>query len=165
MSDAGERVVGRSRQRRIVVGVDGSAASLRAVEWAAREAVVRDATVEIVHVPYFPEAILSEYSPEAERIAFRVLRLAVAHARHTQPDARVTGRLVDPPIVRSLVDVAHDADLLVVAPEGNVLRRLAMHGSVSTAVVRRAQCPVVVVRTSQDGSSAAVGAAAVGATA
>ena len=41
----------------IVVGTDGSAQSLQAVEWAAREAVLRDAALRIVAVPAMPPSI------------------------------------------------------------------------------------------------------------
>ncbi len=140
--------------RRIVVGVDGSSPSLHAVEWAAREAAAHAASLEVVHVLYFPDEVLSEFAPEMERSAHEVLDEALAHARQVAPGTDVVGHLADPPTAHTLVQLARGAELLVIATrEPSALRRLAM-GSVGSSVIRHAPCPVVVVPPEQERSVA-----------
>jgi nucleotide-binding universal stress UspA family protein len=56
--------------RPVLVGVDGSEASLAAVDWAVSEAVTRDSWLQVVHAfiwPLFPHVPLgpSPYGPPA----------------------------------------------------------------------------------------------------
>src|SRR6266496_2135516 len=51
--------------RRIVVGVDGSAASDAAVRWAVREARLRQATVHLVSAYHSDSRVRAQYVPQA----------------------------------------------------------------------------------------------------
>jgi nucleotide-binding universal stress UspA family protein len=135
----------------IVVGVDGSAASKRALEWAAREAEVRGAGLLVVenwHDPMFGgpgasaayEIDLIVEGAEAELATF-ALGASDAH-----PGIEVDTELVTGPPARSLVDHAADADLLVVGARGKGGFLGLRLGSVSAKVARRSPVPVVVVR-------------------
>ena len=55
MSEANPDVGGGTPIRRIVVGVDGSEPSIRALQWAARQAEWSGATLEVLTVWTFPE--------------------------------------------------------------------------------------------------------------
>ena len=135
----------------IVVGVDGSDGSARALRWALDEAREWQATVEAVHAwspPYAGIGVESGWAmadPVLEEAATTLLAEAV--------DAADTGGLPEP-VVRTvrcghpaatLIEVAADADLLVVGSRGlGGFGRLLL-GSTSTQVAHHAPCPVVVV--------------------
>ena len=55
MGDPNPDVDSDTRTRRIVVGVDGSEPSIRALQWAARQAEWSGATLEALTVWTFPE--------------------------------------------------------------------------------------------------------------
>ena len=86
--------------RRIVVGIDGSAAAAAALGWAFREAVLRDAVLHVVHAwepaargraPYAPGPC--DLGPEAGRHAAEaLLAAAVRHAYHAAGLAPATSR-------------------------------------------------------------------------
>ena len=141
---------------RIVVGVDGSAASAAAVRWAVREARLRHATVHLVcafdsdtrlRAPY---ASWSWVTREDERYAAaRALLSATAElARPRLPPGRITTELAHEPPVRALLDRAADAEMLVLGTtrfpreSGQPPRAV---GPVARACLRLVHCPVVVV--------------------
>jgi nucleotide-binding universal stress UspA family protein len=152
--------VGQVR-RPIVVAVDGSEASLRAAEWAAREAVRRTAPLRIVSVPgLLPRVRASAASSAAvanalRGIAARSLAAAVERVADVAPGAAVdTGLLAGPPAA-AIVGSAADAGLLVVGARGaggsafllaQTSRAALLLGSVSGYVAAYAPCPAVVVR-------------------
>lgn len=49
----------------VLVGIDGSEESQRALEWAADEARLRDDELVVVHVYHIPAAYLATISPTA----------------------------------------------------------------------------------------------------
>ncbi|MEV0632515.1 universal stress protein [Nonomuraea wenchangensis] len=129
----------------IIAGVDGSAPSLAAVEWAADDAARTGAELRIVHVldlrPY--EVFTGQQDP-LRRAAGRVAAAAkeVAHAR--QPGVEVSSRVVEGvpgAVLREL-----EASELVVGNRGVGGFAGALLGSVTMEVAARARCPVVVVR-------------------
>ena len=131
---------------RIVVGVDGSPTSLSALQWAAREACVRGATLEVVHA-----TCLRHDAMELDSLAWlkaresAILDKAVAKASALAPGLVVVGRAGDPPAAELLVDVSKDADLLVVGSRGfGPFKDFAL-GSVSQDCARHAQCPLVII--------------------
>jgi nucleotide-binding universal stress UspA family protein len=133
-------------QPRIVVGVDGSPTSLRALEWAAREACLRCATLELVHATF-----LRQDAMELDAVAAlkaresAILDEAVAKAAAQAPGIIVVARVVDPPAANALVNVSKDADLLVVGSRGLGLFKEFALGSVSQDCARHAQCPLVII--------------------
>ncbi len=146
------------KQLLVVVGTDGSPAALLGVRWAAREARRLGTGLLAVHVtpgyamagpalPVIPEGTLRQYGVE-------LLEAAVTLAREEVPDLRVEVTLVDGERVRSLVDVARKAALLVLGTEHRSLAERVWTGSTVTGVAARATCPVVVVRAEAESSSA-----------
>ncbi|MCV7279962.1 universal stress protein [Mycolicibacterium flavescens] len=121
----------------IVAAVDGSPAARVAADWAAREAALRQVPLSIVHIA----AVSSAHEPHG------VLDDAVAVAERAVGGASVgiSTEQRDAPVVESLVDRSATADMIVVGRRGlgRVGRRLL--GSVSSALVRQARCPVAVI--------------------
>lgn len=140
----------------ILVGVDGSADAQRALEWAVEEADLRGARLHVLAVHPIPKTLgwggvpLEVYPGEEDRQhvetgARRALEKVIAErgkplSASPQVDA-VIGNAVE-----ELLKAAKEADLLVVGSRGaGGFSRLVL-GSVSTAMVHHADCPVVVVR-------------------
>ncbi|MBU8811354.1 universal stress protein [Mycolicibacterium goodii] len=149
----------QNRLRRIVVGVDGSRAAQDAVRWAAREAVLRDVPVTIVHVlaalPVAAAALTwpvgrvpEEVMAALENDGRRYVADAVTNARECVDGAKldVTGELLIGHPVQALTEVSAAGLFLVVAGHDGSGKHHRLLGSVSTGVIHRARCPVVVVR-------------------
>jgi len=128
----------------IVVGVDGSPESLRAVDWAVWEAKQVGAPLEIVHVDIVDESVLEhfDYTAHIER---EVLTTGVERARALAPDLEISGKVMGPPTIDSLLHESKNALMLVVGSRGLGSVRSLILGSVSQACAARAKCPVVVI--------------------
>lgn len=145
----------RARYQRVLVGVDGSQASLDAVSIAA--AWCQGATVEVVTVATMPgrrklmaqltdPRSIDEANTGLEEVARDDLaqRLA-AHQLHGLVDG--VDAVVGHPAEQLLVQAqAHRSDLLVVGATGAGTLRRALVGSVARDVARHADCDVLVVR-------------------
>ena len=133
---------------RIVVGVDGSPASVDALRWAARQADLTGAAVEAVISWDYPSTSGMEFGSLDIDWAGNA-RAALADALHVAlgDDARtVTGTATRGHPAEVLVAAAQGADLLVVGSRGHMALPGRLLGSVSEHVAARASCPVVVVR-------------------
>lgn len=133
---------------RIVVGVDGSATSSRALTWAVDEADRRDAELVIVHAwdyPYGKELSAQAVHDLIKVDAALVLEEAVRYARE-RGRSPVRGELVHGVPSQALLEHAADADLVVVGSRGRGGFRAMLFGSVALAVTEHATCPIVVVR-------------------
>lgn len=140
---------GDRRPGRIVVGVDGSELSVKALQWAADYAAMTGARIEAVTAWHFPAA----YGPapvavytDPEGDAARVVEAAAAAVRRDHPEVKVATMVAAGPANEVLVAQAEGADLLVIGAKGhNALARLFV-GSTSVHCVSQASCAVVVVR-------------------
>jgi nucleotide-binding universal stress UspA family protein len=138
----------------IVVGVDGSPESKVAVDWAARNAALRGASVRLAHVlnppmvMAFPEVpIPSAYLQWQEDTGQTILdsaRKTVADATKDHP-VEVTNETVSGPPVPALADLSKDAQLVVVGCRGRGALARGLLGSVSTGLVHHAHCPVAII--------------------
>ncbi|WP_346106210.1 universal stress protein [Nonomuraea maheshkhaliensis] len=136
----------------IIAGVDGSAPSDAAVEWAADDALRAGAELRIVHVvdrrPYditrFP---VSDQEDHLRKAAGKVLEAAEAIARVRQPTVEVSTRSIEG--VPSAVLREQEASELVIGNRGVGGFVGALLGSVTMEVAAQAGCPVVVVRAEQ----------------
>lgn len=133
----------------VVVGVDGSHGSDRAVDWAADYAAMTGRRLLAVHGTGFVGGPNAEELLESERVALEVGRImtgaAVERALQRHPNLSATGLadMGDPPSL--LVGHGESAALLVVGSRLDENFK-QLFGSVSLAVTRHATCPVVVVR-------------------
>ena len=131
---------------RMVVGVDGSDSSMRALEWAAAEAELRGLSLLIVHVAFARREALESLAPGMLPAEQSLLDRAVAKAKALSPGTAVTGRICEPPTAKALISESEGAEMLVVGSRGlSGLDVLAL-GSVSSECARRATCSVVVIR-------------------
>ena len=143
----------------IVVGTDGSAQAVRAVEWAAREAVLRGAPLRIVSAAEMPPR-MGAPSPGTglETVAThligdrdRALASAADAAAATAPDVLIGIDSVDGPPAQAVADSGSGALLLVVGSDGHGSFAAMTLGSVSRYAALHAACPVTVFR---DGTAA-----------
>lgn len=130
----------------LVVGVDGSEGSLRALRWALREARVHTAPVRAVLAwSYLDQSPGSFDVAYGENDARARLDGALEAVAGEVGDVEVERVVVCDLPARALLANAGDADLLVVGSRGVGGFKGLLLGSVSHQVVQHAPCPVVVV--------------------
>jgi nucleotide-binding universal stress UspA family protein len=136
----------------VVVGVDGSEESLRAVEWAALEARRHSAPLRIVSAPALvPRIHASSTAPEEiacalRGIAAQALDAAITRSEEVAAGLPLTTGLLSGPPALAVAESGAEASMLVVGARGAGGFAAMVLGSVSRYVASRAPCPVVVVR-------------------
>ena len=138
---------------RVVVGVDGSALSVQAMEWAITEARLRRGTVSVLTAWDYPavvagmEGVLdTSHLEDATRRAQSIAMSKVAH-----DDVAVSAEVLRGFASAILIEASASADLLVVGSRGHGGFAGLLLGSITEHVVRHAACPVLVVRPSAHG--------------
>jgi nucleotide-binding universal stress UspA family protein len=131
----------------IVVGVDGSPSSQRAVRWAAQQAKLTGATLRAVSSWRWPNYITRippgvDLASDTRRTLDEVLKEALTGSE----DLSVTRHVIEGPPGPALLTQAQDASLLVVGAQGRAAFPGMLLGSVAEYCVRQGSCPVVVVR-------------------
>jgi nucleotide-binding universal stress UspA family protein len=138
----------------IVAAVDGSEESLRAVDWAAREAVLRGAPLRIVSAAAtLPRMMDHHDGPGLEDVTDvlldrrdQALATAAARAAKVSPDLLVdTDQLTGAP-ADAVTESGSGALMLVVGSRGVGAFTALILGSVSRYAATHAPCPVVIVR-------------------
>jgi len=140
----------------IVVGTDGSDASLDAMRWALEEARARDGRLVVVHAWHVPNVpgpmglpLMTVPREDLERNARAVLDAAIRHL--DRGHVEVQPELIEAHPVEALLTMGAGADLLVVGSRGlGGFKRLLL-GSVSHQIALHAPCPVVIVPATADG--------------
>jgi nucleotide-binding universal stress UspA family protein len=137
----------------IVVGVDGSGHSQRALGWAVREAAVRQCalTVVVVHELFRGYAALGAADADHADLAWRVDAAArrdidevLASLGEVRPESVAVEVRTGIP-AEELLGVAKDADMIVMGTRGAGGFTKLLMGSVSAQVTQYARCPVVVI--------------------
>ncbi|MCV7229582.1 universal stress protein [Mycolicibacterium komossense] len=142
----------------IMVGVDGSASSIEAVRWAAREAAMRKVPLVIVNVrsalPVSAAAMGWAVAPIPQEIfdwqiqrAQAVVNDAEDMVHAAEPRVRVISEVISGSAAQTLIDLSKDALMIVVGCRGLDALQRGIAGSVSTAVVHHGHCPVAVIHT------------------
>lgn len=149
----------KTRSGTIVVGVDSSDSSQRALEWAVDQAQLEHQPITLVHAINAVEPAYADAStvyPEAALAALRedgqrVLAAARSVVERAAPELEVAEvlRLDDPRNV--LLEMSGDAAMVVLGSRGRGKLSSLLLGSVGVALVRHAHCPVVVHRPSHPG--------------
>ncbi|MCC5477775.1 universal stress protein [Streptomyces barringtoniae] len=135
----------------VVVGVDGSVPSLRAVEWAADEAALRGASLRLVRASLWEcyEGTSPAHGldrPSEHVRAEDIVDTAERRARHRQPGVKVATDMLTEEPEYSLIRESHEALALVLGCRGRSGVAEALLGSVSVTVAGHAHCPVIVLR-------------------
>jgi nucleotide-binding universal stress UspA family protein len=136
----------------VIVGVDGSEESLRAVEWAALEARRHGSSLRIVSAPaelprmHAYQASPAEIAAALRGISARTLDAAVIRSEEVAPGLPIETGLLSGPAAVAVADCGSGASMLVVGARGAGGFAAMMLGSVSRYVAAWTPCPVVVVR-------------------
>jgi nucleotide-binding universal stress UspA family protein len=131
---------------RIVVGVDGSAHAVKALDWAARQARLTGA--ELVVVGVWNWAATHGFVPAGfdwEQDVDAMLEESIQQVIGQDQRADVHKRVAQGHPAQVLLGMAEGADLLVVGSRGRGGFAGMLLGSTSQHVVSHADCPVVVV--------------------
>ena len=141
----------------VVVGVDGSASSLAAVDLAAAQAAMRGRPLTLVHAfiwPYFPVPLdPSPWGPPEAGLrhqAESILAEAGDRARAAAPDVAVRQELATGAPAAVLRDHSRDAALVVVGDRGLGGFTGLLLGSVAVTLAAHAHCPVLVAKGTVD---------------
>ena len=138
----------------IVAATDGSEESLRAVEWAAREAVLRGAPLRIVSAAaLLPRMIEGHEGSDLGAVTDTLsqdrdlaLTRSAERAAKTSPGLLIdTDRLTGAP-AQAVTESGAGALMLVVGSRGLGAFTAMVLGSVSRYVATHASCPVAVIR-------------------
>jgi len=138
----------------ITVGIDGSAHSTRALEWAINEAAIRHSPVTVLTVHTVPMSpwtgnpvTLPQDADDQEdaQQAAEEMTLKVTSQLGTAKPPSVTVSAISGFPVQALIEASRTADMVVVGSRGAGGFARLMIGSVSSQVVHHAHCPVVVV--------------------
>jgi nucleotide-binding universal stress UspA family protein len=137
----------------ILVGVDGSGHSQRALEWAMQEAAIRHVplTVLTVHEAirgYYSDMAIYPIDParteEARTAAQAETDKVLAGLDGSRPES-VTVKAVHGFPVEELINAGKDADMIVLGSRGAGGFTRLMMGSVAGQVAQHAHCPVLLV--------------------
>lgn len=135
----------------VVVGLDGSDASLAALDWAVEEAQSRSAPLELVHcLPWAqPSPLVPDPGEPASLRPGSALQEALTRCRLTAPELPVTTTLTVASPTATLIERSCDAELVVLGAVGQRRSPGDGLGSVADVVASYAQSPVIVVRGEQ----------------
>ncbi|MET0898827.1 MAG: universal stress protein [Mycobacterium sp.] len=149
----------RETRRGLIVGVDGSPPSHAAIDWAAREAALHKVPLTLVHV-LAPPAMIGWTEPLAmpgfaqwqqtrgEEVLREAARLADAAAADLG-GVRTESEILSGSAISTLIDLTKDAQMMVVGCRGLGAIGRVLLGSVSSALVHHAHCPVAVIHQQQ----------------
>jgi nucleotide-binding universal stress UspA family protein len=149
----------RHRAGPIVVGVDGSAVSMQALDFAVEEAALRGAELVALHVWTGDSGTeLNDTLPRSyefwsgDQQEKRVLAEALAGIADRYPDVTIHREVVHGSARRLLEQRSRTAQLVVVGDRGHGGMTGLLLGSVSQHLIHHAGCPTVVVRPAPNGT-------------
>jgi len=135
----------------IVVGIDGSEHAQHVLEWAMREAALRQAPLTVLAVHEVASnqwtgtpMVTAADEPYEDKARTAAEQMVAAAAKRTGEAASVAVRAVSGLAAQELIAASMDADLIVVGSRGG--GDSPGLGPVSTQVAHHACCPVVVIR-------------------
>lgn len=134
----------------VVVGVDGSAESARALTLGLTEARRAGGTLIAVHAYRLPP-VAASYAPSPgcdpvtyRELAEKTLAEALGDVEVDNPDVKIERRVEHGPAARVLIEASGGAAALVVGARGLGGFSRLVAGSVSQQVMRHAHCPVLI---------------------
>ncbi|GAA2760518.1 universal stress protein [Actinopolymorpha rutila] len=140
-------------RRPVVVGVDGTAESRLALQWAIDEARNRMLPLRIVVSHELPATMrgMDELGTDVENAD---VNAAVSIARDQLDPDSVSRAVSDERPAPAILRQAEDAELVVVGSRSRSAVASVVLGSVSSAVAHHARCPVIVARATKEHSPA-----------
>ncbi|OJF13397.1 hypothetical protein BG844_15595 [Couchioplanes caeruleus subsp. caeruleus] len=137
----------------IVVGVDGSPGSRKALSWAAAEAAEHGADLVVLNVwehtllpPAGSVSVSEHYVPDPSQRTAEDLVQVIKEELGERPPVLVKPQVKQGRAAKVLIEESEGADLLVVGKRGHGGFAGLVLGSVSQHVAAYANCPVTVVR-------------------
>ncbi|KUN88499.1 universal stress protein [Streptomyces bungoensis] len=139
----------------LVVGVDGSEPSLRAVDWAADEAALRGLPLRVVYASlwerYEGTGLADAVGRPSEEVrAEDIVEAAARRAHERRPDVKTVTDVLPEEPEYALVRESRTAAAVVLGSRGRSSLTEAVLGSVSVTVAGHAHCPVIVLRGGHD---------------
>jgi nucleotide-binding universal stress UspA family protein len=142
-----------SNWKTIVVGVDGSPGSRKALTWAAAEAADHGANLTVINVwehtllpPAGSVSVSEHYVPDPSQRTAEDLIQVIKEELGEEPPVLVQPQVKQGRPAKVLIEESVGADLLVVGERGHGGFAGLVLGSVSQHVAAYAKCPVAVVR-------------------
>ncbi len=140
----------------IAVSVDGSAESDAAVRWAAREALLREADVTLVHVVApvvvtwpvgYLRASFAEWQEENAQHAIEQAQKIFAAEIGNGKMPVVKAQVLHDNVAPGLVAASRDAEMIVAGSRGLGAISGTLLGSISRTLLHHARCPVAIIHT------------------
>ncbi|MGO9929377.1 MAG: universal stress protein [Mycobacterium sp.] len=138
----------------IVVGIDDSPAARVAVQWAARDAELRNVPLTLVHAVSpevstwlktpMPAGVMRWQQDHGRRLVDGALKVVEEACGHGGP-AGVQTEILTSAAVPTLIDLSKDVEMVVTGSQGSGRWPGRLLGSVSSALLRHAHCPVAIV--------------------
>ena len=132
----------------VVVGVDSTGRSLKALMWAAHRAALHGVPLRVVHalpryegdIPLFPPGRFEE----AESVGREMIADAASLVREAYPDLDMVTQLPMGSPTHVLLTESENAHVVVVGAKGEDIGNMLL-GSTALQLVGHAACPVIVV--------------------
>jgi nucleotide-binding universal stress UspA family protein len=146
---SGDGAQNQDGELRVVVGVDGSECGTRALVFAAHEAALRGALLEVVsayeETPYEMAWPVVPLGPD-QVTAAAIVDESLTQVQELEPGIVSKGEIRYGPAGSVLVDVSQGADLLVIGTRGRGQVASLLLGSVSEHCVHHAASEITIVR-------------------
>ncbi|MGO9341543.1 MAG: universal stress protein [Acidimicrobiales bacterium] len=142
----------------VVVGVDGSKPSIDALNWAANQARLTGASLEVITTWEYPTSLgwapawPPDWDPGGD--AGKALAEVVQNALGPDPDIEVRQVVSEGHAAVALMSAAEHADLLVIGSRGHGAFAGMLLGSVSEHCATHSPCPVVIIHHRNDVTAA-----------
>lgn len=138
----------------VVVGIDGSKASIRAAEWAAKEAIHQDVPLRLVHVIQHADAptVSAEDFRLEEQFAECSLRAAGAAVEATGLVVKIETAVLRSDVGSALIAESSAASVICVGSLGIGRVASMVLGSTARTLAEHAHCPVAIIRRGEHAS-------------
>ncbi|MDQ0958104.1 nucleotide-binding universal stress UspA family protein [Streptomyces sp. B4I13] len=135
----------------LIVGVDGSGASLQALDWAVDEAAVRGVALRIVYASLWEtyggvQPSMWAGRPTLRAYADTIAASAAERAMRRTVAVKATADVLTEDAASALIRLSAEASAVVVGSRGRGELAGLLLGSVGLSVAAHAQSPVIVVR-------------------
>jgi nucleotide-binding universal stress UspA family protein len=127
----------------VMVGIDGSTASVRAAVWAADEAAVRDTVLDLIYVV---DPAREQDLDDAMAVARHALHRAWEAIAKSDKHVKVESEILQGNPILKLADAAQRAALICLGHKGAKDSAPMSRGSTATSLARMAPTTVAVVR-------------------